>query len=93
MYLFEHEARRKEKKFKIYLILYVLFMAFSIFSFFKEGSFNRGIITLIIFGIIFYFGQRKKNWAVFIIEFMVWSNGLVLLLAGAAFLINMYQGK
>lgn len=83
MYEFKHEFERREKIYKIYLILFVITVLINIFiNFFDFGigkfSETRVVISLLFWGIIFYFGLCRKIWAEVMIKFFVWLNIILL---------------
>lgn len=85
MYEFKEESERKEKKFKIYLRLFVISVLINaVIDFFdlgiEEVSKFRVVISLLIYGVILYFGLRRKFWAEVIIKFIVWLNIILLLI-------------
>lgn len=83
MYEFKYESERKEKKYKIYLILFIITILINTFiDFFNMGiekvSGFRIASGLIFYGIILYFGLRRKLWAEVMIKFFVWLNIILL---------------
>ena len=83
MYEFKDEFERKEKNFKIYLFLFAITVLINTFiDFFDLGiekvSEYRVVISLLIYGVIYYFGLCRKLWAEFIIKFFVWLNIILL---------------
>lgn len=85
MYETKDETQRKERKFKIYLLLFVISVLINTFIDFldlgiEEVSKFRVVISLLIYGIILYFGLRRKLWAEVIIKFIVWLNIILLLI-------------
>jgi len=85
MYEFKYESERKELKHKIYLFLFIITVLINTFiDIFDLGiekvSGFRIIISLLIYGIILYFGLRRKLWAEFMIKFFVWLNIILLLI-------------
>ncbi|MEH7549722.1 MULTISPECIES: hypothetical protein [Bacillaceae] len=86
MYEFKDEFERKEKKYKIYLYLFIISVLINTFIdiFFDLGiekvSGVRIVISLLFFGVILYFGLRRKFWAEVMIKFFVWLNIILLFL-------------
>ncbi|MGG4386285.1 hypothetical protein ABEX08_30250 [Priestia megaterium] len=85
MYKFKDEFERKEKKFKIYIFLFVISVLINtfidIFDLGIEKVSGVGIvISLLFFGVILYFGLRRKFWAEVMIKFFVWLNIILLFL-------------
>ncbi len=85
MYETNGESQRKERKFKVYLFLFVISVLINTFiDFFglgiEEVSKYRIVFNLLIYGVIFYFGLRRKLWSEFIIKIMVWLNIILLLI-------------
>ena len=85
MYEFKDEFERKEKKYKIYLYLFIISVLINTFI----DIFDLGIekvsgvsivISLLFFGVILYFGLRRKFWAEVMIKFFVWLNIILLFL-------------
>lgn len=83
MYEFKYESERKEIKYKIYLFLFIITVLINTFiDIFDLGIEKvpgiRIVISLLIYGIILYFGLRKKLWAEVMIKFFVWLNIILL---------------
>ncbi|UNJ81327.1 hypothetical protein (plasmid) [Metabacillus dongyingensis] len=53
---------------------------------FVDGSILRGIVSLLFFTIVLYYGLRKKVWAELIVKCMVWIH--IVLLIGFVALNN-----
>jgi hypothetical protein len=83
MYEFKYESERKEKKYKLYLFLFIITVLINTFidifdlEIEKVSGF-RIVSSLLFFGIILYFGLRRKLWAEFMIKFFVWLNIILL---------------
>ncbi|MGE7762901.1 hypothetical protein [Peribacillus sp. NPDC097895] len=85
MYEFKDEFERKEKNIRytyIYFIFAVLINTFiDIFDLgIEKVSGVRIVISLLFFGVILYFGLRRKFWAEVMIKFSVWLNIILLFL-------------
>ncbi|CAH0266679.1 hypothetical protein SRABI133_03545 [Peribacillus simplex] len=85
MYEFKDESQRKEKKFKIYIFLFPMSVLINTFiDFFDLGiekvSEFRVVLSLFFYGVILYFGLRRKFWAEVMIKFFVWLNIILLLI-------------
>ncbi|MEH7304134.1 hypothetical protein SAMN05444673_3925 [Bacillus sp. OV166] len=85
MYEFKDEFERKEKKYKIYLYLFIISVLINTFiDIFDLGiekvSGVRIVISLLFYGVILYFGLRRKFWAEVMIKFFVWLNIILLFL-------------
>jgi len=83
MYEFKYESERKEKKYKLYLFLFIITVLINTFiDIFDLGiekvSGFRIVSSLLFYGIILYFGLRRKLWADFMIKFFVWLNIILL---------------
>ena len=80
MYHSQQEVQKKEKQFKSYVILFSVFVLLNVILYFIEGDNLRGIITLLVAGIVLYFGFQKKYWAELIIKFIVWVYFVLLII-------------
>lgn len=70
----------KEKIYKIYVILFIILTLLNIVLFVVEGSIIRGIITLIVFSVVLYYGLQKIYWAEIIIKYMVWVYIVIIII-------------
>ena len=82
---FKDEFERKERNFKRYLFLFVIAVLVHTFiDFFDLGiervSKIRVVISLLSYGIILFFGLRRKLWAEVMIKIFVWVNIILIFL-------------
>jgi hypothetical protein len=80
MYQSQQEIQKKEKQYKVYVILFILFTLINVILYIVEGSIIRGIVTLLVFAIVVYFGLQKKFWAEVLIKFMVWIYVIIIII-------------
>ena len=82
---FKDEFERKERNYKRYLFLFVITVLIHTFiDFFDLGieivSKLRVVISLLFYGVILYYGLRRKIWAEVMIKFFVWVNIILLVI-------------
>lgn len=82
---FKDEFERKERNYKRYLFLFVITVLIHTFiDFFDLGNDNvsklRVVISLLFYGVILYYGLRRKIWAEVMIKFFVWVNIILLII-------------
>lgn len=82
---FKDEFERKERNYKRYLFLFVITVLIHTFiDFFDLGIDNvsklRVVISLLFYGVILYYGLRRKIWAEVMIKFFVWVNIILLVI-------------
>jgi hypothetical protein len=85
MYEFKVESKRKENRNKIYLCVFIIAVIINTFIDFldfgiEKVSLLRKITSLLLYGIILYFGLQRKIWAEFLIKFLVWLNIILLII-------------
>ncbi|MBT2730812.1 hypothetical protein J7E63_28800 [Bacillus sp. ISL-75] len=83
MYEFKDKSEKKRKKYKIYLFLYIISVLINTFIDifdlgFEKVSGVRIVISLLFYGVVLYFGLRRKFWAEVMIKFFVWLNIILL---------------
>ena len=82
------QVQRKEK---IYVTLFILSVLINVVLFFIDGSILRGIVSLLVFTIVLYYGLRKKVWAALIIKYMVWIHIVLLFIIFLTMIIKVIQ--
>ncbi|PGY07783.1 hypothetical protein [Bacillus sp. AFS031507] len=85
MYEFKDESERKEKKIRYTYFLFIISVLINTFIdifdlAIEKVSEVRIVISLIFYGVILYFGLRRKFWAEVMIKFFVWLNIILLVL-------------
>jgi hypothetical protein len=85
MFELKDEFDRKEKNFKTYLFLFVISVLIHTFTDFYDLGIERVsklrvVINLLFYGVILYFGLRRKLWAEVLIKFFVWVNIILLII-------------
>ena len=91
MYQFQHEVKRKEKIYKAYVILFIISVLINVVLFFVDGSILRGIVSLLVFSIVLYYGLRKKVWAELIVKCIVWMHLVLLFIMFLTMIIKVIQ--
>ncbi|CAK6478375.1 hypothetical protein BFRIG_04730 [Peribacillus frigoritolerans] len=91
MYQYQHEVKRKEKIYMAYVILFIISVLINVVLFFVDGSILRGIISLLVFSIVLYYGLRKKVWAELIVKCIVWMHLVLLFIMFLTMIIKVIQ--
>ena len=80
MYQSQQEVQKKEKQYKVYVILFIILTLANIILYFVGGSILRGLVTLLVFAVVLYYGIKGEFWAQLIVKVMVWIYIIVLVI-------------
>ncbi|MBM7702808.1 hypothetical protein [Metabacillus iocasae] len=74
MYQLSHEAKRTKRITKLYEIMFGLVAIINVISFLTKEEYIQGMMSALLFSLVFWFVKRKKEWAKFTLKVVVWVH-------------------